>query len=270
MEREPATPNAPALRPAMAGFLLLLLSLPVGAGAQTTGGLVPGQTPIPRGTKFLVLTVPDGVDVDGKGSGSGAIVGSALREELLSRGMIPFSSDYQTLSDGLGGAVTRGDDYVLRARITEWDDNLTTWSMNPDHLTLSLEVFDISGRLVSSATHRKSGSSLFHTHGTPASLLPETMRLALDRLLKGAPGAPVAVAPLPSGPPTGSVAPPFSAMTNEDVVKLVVAGIGDDVVIKKIRSTPAAFRLDVDSIVALKKSGLSDAVLAVMLEVMKK
>jgi hypothetical protein len=269
--REPAELDASALRPALAGLLVLLLSLPAAAGAQTTGGLVAGQASIPKGTKVFVLKVPDGVESDGKiGTGSGAAVVSALRQELLGRGMTPFTSDDDTLADGLKRAATRSDDYVLRTRIIMWEDNLTEWSMTRDKLTLSLELFDISGRLVSSATQQKNGGALFGTRGTPQRLVPEAARLALDRLLKGAPGAPVAVAPVPSGPPTASAAPPPPAMTNDDVVKLVTAGIGDDVVIAKIKSARAAFRLDVDDIVALKKAGVSDAVLAVMLEVLKK
>ena len=47
---------------------------------------------------------------------------------------------------------------------------------------------------------------------------------------------------------------------------MVVAGIGDDVVIQKIRISDAQFRLDVDALVQLKGAGVSDTVLSVMLE----
>jgi Domain of unknown function (DUF4823) len=264
-------PDVPALRSAVAGFLLLLLWLPVCASAQTTGGLVAGQAPIRTGTKILILSVPDGRESHGNiGGGSGAAVLAGLRQELVGRGMIPFDSDNGTLTDGLKEAATRGDDFVLRGRITVWEDNATAWSGKPDSVAISLELFDVSGTLVSSVVHRQNGSHWAMTDSAPQRLVPEAARLAVARLLPRVPGAPVAAVPVSSAPPTGSVAPPSTAITNEDVLKLVATGIGDDVVIAKVRTTPVAFRLDVDSIVALKKSGVSDAVLAVMLEVMKK
>ncbi len=54
-------------------------------------------------------------------------------------------------------------------------------------------------------------------------------------------------------------------MTNEDVLKLVGAGIGDEVILTRIRSGPTAFALDTDGIVQLRKAGVSDAVLSAML-----
>ena len=89
---------------------------------------------IPQGTEVLVLKVPDGVESDGKiGSSSGTAVVWALRQELLRRGMTPFTSDEDTLADGLRRAATRSDDYVLRTRIIMWEDNLTEWSMTPGY-----------------------------------------------------------------------------------------------------------------------------------------
>jgi hypothetical protein len=94
------TPDAPALRSARAGFLLLLLSLPVCASAQTTGGLVAGQAPIRAGTKILILSIPDGRESHGNiGGGSGAAVLAGLRQELVGHGMIPFDSDSGTLTE---------------------------------------------------------------------------------------------------------------------------------------------------------------------------
>jgi hypothetical protein len=56
--------------------------------------------------------------------------------------------------------------------------------------------------------------------------------------------------------------PPFS---NQDVLKLVAAGIDDEVIITKIRLAPnAAFDVSTDGLVALKKSGASKAVISAM------
>lgn len=55
-------------------------------------------------------------------------------------------------------------------------------------------------------------------------------------------------------------------MTNEDVLKLVSGGLGEDVILTKIRQGPTAFTMDTDSILQLRKAGVSDEVLRTMLE----
>lgn len=57
------------------------------------------------------------------------------------------------------------------------------------------------------------------------------------------------------------------AMTNDDVVKMVKLGFGDDVVVAKIKEAPAVdFKTGVDDMEALKKAGASDAVIAAMIQ----
>lgn len=55
-------------------------------------------------------------------------------------------------------------------------------------------------------------------------------------------------------------------MSNEDVMAMKAAGLADDVIIAKIRSGRCGFRTDATDIIAMKKSGASDAVLKAMLE----
>jgi hypothetical protein len=62
-----------------------------------------------------------------------------------------------------------------------------------------------------------------------------------------------------------SIAQAPKPMTNEDVLKLVAAGIGEEVILTKIRSGSTAFALDTESILQLRKAGVSDAVLSAML-----
>jgi len=92
--------------------------------------------------------------------------------------------------------------------------------------------------------------------------------LVLSCLLAAAStGSPQAQAPQPgrSAPRTASKTKP--AMTNEDVLKMVKAGLGDSVVMSAVRSAKgAAFELSPDGLVALKGGGVSDAVIAVMLD----
>jgi len=58
-----------------------------------------------------------------------------------------------------------------------------------------------------------------------------------------------------------------AVITNNDVVQLKRAGLGDDVIILRIRSGPTKFAMDTDSIVALKSAQVSDAVIAEMVKV---
>jgi hypothetical protein len=63
------------------------------------------------------------------------------------------------------------------------------------------------------------------------------------------------------------VAQETKPLTNEDVVKLSKAGLGDDVVIAKINQAPQVdFKLDTDSLIALKQQGVSKAVIEAMLK----
>jgi hypothetical protein len=56
------------------------------------------------------------------------------------------------------------------------------------------------------------------------------------------------------------------ALTNSDVLKMVVAKFGDDVVIAKIRTSICSFDTTIDTILNLKTAGVSDAVIQAMVE----
>ena len=55
-------------------------------------------------------------------------------------------------------------------------------------------------------------------------------------------------------------------LTNDDVISMKKAGIGDDVIILKISSGPTKFSTEPVDLVALKNAGVSDAVIAAMLK----
>lgn len=62
--------------------------------------------------------------------------------------------------------------------------------------------------------------------------------------------------------------PAFAAaeiVTNDTVLKLIAAGMPEDVIIAKIKASPTKFELDTDKIIVLKKSGVSGPVLAAMI-----
>jgi hypothetical protein len=56
------------------------------------------------------------------------------------------------------------------------------------------------------------------------------------------------------------------AMTNEEVVSLTKAGLSPTIIIGKIRTSAPGFDLSTDSLIALKQAGVSEEVLAAMLE----
>lgn len=69
----------------------------------------------------------------------------------------------------------------------------------------------------------------------------------------------------------GSVAGPLPApkvapakMTNESVVRMAKAGLGDDLMVQTIGTQPGEYATDADSLVALKQAGVSDRVITAM------
>jgi hypothetical protein len=74
---------------------------------------------------------------------------------------------------------------------------------------------------------------------------------------------PVAVQAAPAAAP--AQAAPKGAMSNSDALELKRAGFSDDLIIAKIKSSPAAFRLETSDMIELKKAGLSDKVIAAMM-----
>lgn len=106
-------------------------------------------------------------------------------------------------------------------------------------------------------------------------------RLRAVAVNANAPGAPaVAAAPAvapqaapASQPQAAAIAPaaaqapaaPKGTMSNNDVLELKRAGFSDDLIISKIKSSPAAFRMETSDMIELKKAGLSDKVIAAMM-----
>jgi hypothetical protein len=55
------------------------------------------------------------------------------------------------------------------------------------------------------------------------------------------------------------------ALTNADVIDLTAAGIGEQIIIDKINGAASAFTLETTDLIALKKAGVSDAVVQAMM-----
>jgi hypothetical protein len=57
-----------------------------------------------------------------------------------------------------------------------------------------------------------------------------------------------------------------TALTNDSIIKMVKAGLGDDLVVSTIKAQPAKFTTSTDDLIALKGAGVSDKVIAAMIE----
>lgn len=56
------------------------------------------------------------------------------------------------------------------------------------------------------------------------------------------------------------------SLTNDSVIKLVRAGLSEDLIVQTVNSQPGAYALGADNIVALKQAGISDKIIAAMLK----
>jgi hypothetical protein len=54
-------------------------------------------------------------------------------------------------------------------------------------------------------------------------------------------------------------------LTNIDIIKMQSAGLGESIIISSVNTQPAAYDTSTDGLLALKKAGVSDAVLAAMI-----
>jgi len=56
------------------------------------------------------------------------------------------------------------------------------------------------------------------------------------------------------------------ALTNDSILKMVKAGLSEDVVLSMVKSQPAKYALGPDQVITLKSAGVSDKVVAAMVE----
>jgi hypothetical protein len=58
---------------------------------------------------------------------------------------------------------------------------------------------------------------------------------------------------------------PTEVLTNEDVLRLIDGGLGEEVIIAKIQRSRTGFRVRTDDLIQLKKAGVSDRILTAMI-----
>lgn len=70
----------------------------------------------------------------------------------------------------------------------------------------------------------------------------------------------------PTAGPALSKAASGTSLTNSDVLKLKTAGLSEQLIIEKIKASPANYRLDTSDLVELKQAGLSDSIVGAMIQ----
>jgi DNA-binding transcriptional regulator YiaG len=146
----------------LALFALLPLSIACASLQRTTTGQrISGWSPTPQSSVFLMPT-PDAVERgEGVVGGSGANVNAALRDQLLAHQVKVAPTEKKSLREAIEEAASAGYLYVLKSTLTEWEDNATEWSANPDKASLSLELYAVETKqLVATGTHRVVGGTL--------------------------------------------------------------------------------------------------------------
>lgn len=87
------------------------------------------------------------------------------------------------MSDAVKEARILAYDYMLRGRITEWEDNATSWSGKRDTVATSIELYDLTPTVLTSSAHRQRGSTFALTDSTPDRMLVEAVQAALGRAI---------------------------------------------------------------------------------------
>jgi hypothetical protein len=68
----------------------------------------------------------------------------------------------------------------------------------------------------------------------------------------------------------GAAVPKLPPITNAEVVSLKNSGFSDDVIMSKLKASTSALTLDTESLINLKKDGISESVITTMLELDRK
>jgi hypothetical protein len=76
--------------------------------------------------------------------------------------------------------------------------------------------------------------------------------------------APAAQGSSPPSARADAVAPTPDSLSNDSLVKLAKAGMGDDTIIGIVNSQPGRYSLSTESLISLKQAGISDRVVAAM------
>lgn len=150
---------------------------------KTSGQWAPGQKLVQNPSVVIVPLQDVGEKGEEPVGGIGAEFTSSIRDNLLSHAIKVTVADGRALKDAYDSAASLGYIYVLKGAITQWQDNATEWSGNPDRAGLSLELYDVASRqLVASASHNINGSGVALASLSPYRFVPEIVDQTLARI----------------------------------------------------------------------------------------
>ncbi len=64
----------------------------------------------------------------------------------------------------------------------------------------------------------------------------------------------------------GAIAWAQTSLTNDSIIKMVKAGLGEDIIVSTVKSQPAKYSTTPDDLIALKGAGVSDKIVGAMIE----
>lgn len=166
----------------LVGVALLTLSCATPVH-QTTGQWAPGMAVVAT-PKVVLLDIADGQERGQEATtGSGQAMVGALRDRLMGHTIAVQTIQSVAIEKGYEEATRLGFDYVLRGVFTNWEDNATAWSGNPDRAEFAVELYSVPDkRLAGSASHKVQASGFTLLTGTPMRFIPELADNTLGRL----------------------------------------------------------------------------------------
>jgi hypothetical protein len=157
---------------------VLVLALLAGGCAlqrSTTGQWIQGRA-------FESQAVVAFVQIPPSGEANVSGVNAAIKESLFKHGIKFRPTSTVPAQQFPAIAKETGAVYVLTGSVSEWEDNATEWSANPDRAALSLELYDENGTLIATGSHRLVGSTLAAAPLSPDRFIPELVDHALGRI----------------------------------------------------------------------------------------
>jgi hypothetical protein len=158
---------------------------------------------------------------------------------------------------------------------TKYNDSTKTMESKQKH-DYVVRVRMISGDFRSVVVGSCSGEALWGgwrcATGDIASQVEKFAQRNYERLMAPAAGLAPAAAPVAAPPhaaaaqPAAYAAPAAEVLTNASVISMTAAGLGDAIIVQKIRTSPTRFDTSTDRLIALRKAGVSEKVMAAVLD----
>lgn len=149
------------------------------------------------------------------------------------------------------GIMAQGDQSVAEACAKHLRDYIAN---DPAGKTVELQEEDPAAAVPASTDGADSQPSSVNSGTESATPTPNPASMPIE-------SSPVL--PALNGPGTAQIS--SKPLTNLDVIALAAAGFSDHLIIAKIKGAPAAYKIDIDDIIELKKAHLSESVIQAMM-----